>query len=79
MTTPANTNVSVNKMRQSATSATNTLSKALSKAQRQDVSIDPIVAQVHAVRQAQWEQCGGDMNIWFKSVLASQAQFMTKP
>jgi hypothetical protein len=52
------------------------LSKALSKAQRQGVSIDPIVAQVHAVRQAQWEQCGGDMNVWFKSVLASQAQFM---
>jgi hypothetical protein len=75
MTTTANTSDTTTKARHNATS---TVSKALSKAQRNGVSIDPIVAQVHALRQAQWEQCGGDMNVWFKSVLASQAQFMAK-
>ncbi len=75
MTATANTNATANKAQRNATSA---VSKALSKAQRSGVSIDPIVAQVHAVRQAQWDKSGGDMNVWFKSVLASQAQFMAK-
>lgn len=75
MTTTTNTSLAANKAHHSKASA---LSKALSKAQRTGISIDPIVAQVHAVRQAQWDKSGGDMNVWFKSVLASQAQFMTQ-
>ncbi len=38
------------------------------------VSIDPIVAQVHAVREQQWQVYGEDTRAWFDALLRSQAR-----
>jgi hypothetical protein len=40
----------------------------------QRVSIDPIVAQVHAVREQQWQLYGEDTKAWFDALLLSQAR-----
>ena len=40
----------------------------------QRVSIDPIVAQVHAVREKQWQLYGEDTRAWFDALLLSQAR-----
>ena len=38
------------------------------------VSIDPIVAQVHALREQQWQVYGEDTRAWFDALLRSQAR-----
>ena len=40
----------------------------------QRVSIDPIVAQVLAVREQQWQLYGEDTRAWFDALLLSQAR-----
>jgi hypothetical protein len=40
----------------------------------QRISIDPIVAQVHAVREQQWQVYGEDTRAWFDALLLSQAR-----
>ena len=37
-------------------------------------SIDPIVAQVHAVREQQWRRYGDDTRAWFDALLQAQAR-----
>jgi hypothetical protein len=41
---------------------------------KQRISIDPIVAQVHAVREQQWQVYGEDTRAWFDALLLSQAR-----
>jgi DNA-binding protein YbaB len=38
------------------------------------MSIDPIVAQIHALREAEWQVFGEDTRAWFDALLQSQAE-----
>jgi hypothetical protein len=37
-------------------------------------SLDPIVAQVHTLREQQWQLFGDDSQAWFDALLLSQAR-----
>ena len=39
-------------------------------------SMDPIVAEVHAIRAKEWDQYGENSQAWFDALLLRQAQRM---
>ena len=42
-------------------------------------SMDPIVAEVHAIRAKEWNQYGENSQAWFDALLHRQAQRMQQP
>ena len=52
------------------------LSSTLSGARYRTTSLDPVVAEVHAIRAKEWEQYGENSQAWFDALLYRQAQRM---
>ena len=50
------------------------LSSTVNGAKYRTTSLDPIVAEVHAIRAKEWEQYGENSQAWFDALLYRQAQ-----